>query len=71
MRLARLESCEIGEAGNLAKCAVSPVRLPDASVDVVVPLEGLVDIAAEVTRIGTFQCIDYLALDRRLVFLRR
>jgi valyl-tRNA synthetase len=51
MRLARLEKCDIGEAGNLAKTAVSPVRLPDASVDVIVPLEGLVDIAEEIKRI--------------------
>jgi valyl-tRNA synthetase len=51
VRLARLESCEIGEAGSLSKCAVSPVRLPDASVDVIVPLEGLVDIEEEVKRI--------------------
>jgi len=54
VRMARLSSCEIGEAGamgSLAKCAVSPVRLPDASVDVIVPLEGVVDIAAEVARI--------------------
>ena len=52
IRLARLEACDIGEAGSLAKCAVSPVRLPDASLDVIVPLEGVVDIAAEVARIN-------------------
>ncbi len=52
MRLARLESCDIGEAGSLAKCAVSPVRLQDASVDVIVPLEGLVDIEEEIKRIN-------------------
>jgi valyl-tRNA synthetase len=51
MRLARLESCDIGDAGNLAKTAVSPVRLPDASVDVIVPLEGLVDLNEEIKRI--------------------
>ena len=55
VRLARLdglEGCEIqAEPGSLAKCAVSPVRLPEASVDVIVPLEGLVDIEAEVKRI--------------------
>lgn len=51
MRMARLESCEIGEAGSLSKCAVAPVRFPDASVDVIVPLEGLVDIEAEIKRI--------------------
>ena len=51
MRLARVDSCEIGEAGSTAKCAVTPVRLPEASIDVIVPLEGLVDIAAEISRI--------------------
>src|SRR5690606_30823194 len=51
IRMARLETCEIGEAGSLAKCAVAPVRFPDASVDVIVPLEGLVDIDAEVKRL--------------------
>lgn len=57
MRLARLETCTVGEAGSLAKTAVSPVRiaakgdLPEASVDVIVPLEGLVDIGEEVKRI--------------------
>lgn len=50
-RIARVEQCDIGEAGNLAKCAVTPVRLKDASVDVIIPLEGLVDIAEEVKRI--------------------
>lgn len=51
MRLARVENCDIGEAGSLAKCAVAPVRLGDASVDVIVPLEGLVDIAQEIERL--------------------
>jgi valyl-tRNA synthetase len=51
VRMARLETCDIGEAGSLAKCAVSPVRLPDASVDVIVPLEGVVDIEEEIKRI--------------------
>ena len=50
-RLARLEACDIGEAGSLAKCAVMPVRFADTSVDVIVPLEGLVDLEAEVKRI--------------------
>lgn len=52
MRLARLEDLEIGEAGNLSKCALTPVRLPDASVDVIVPLEGVIDIGEEVKRIN-------------------
>ncbi|RYZ75289.1 MAG: valine--tRNA ligase, partial [Proteobacteria bacterium] len=50
-RLAKLKTLDIGDAGSLAKTAVSPVRLPEASVDVIVPLEGLVDIAEEVKRI--------------------
>ncbi len=50
-RMARVESLDIGGPGNLAKCAVTPVRLTDASIDVIVPLEGVVDIAEEVKRI--------------------
>ena len=50
-RIARVENCDIGEAGNLAKCAVAPVRIGDSSVDVIIPLEGLVDLAEEVKRI--------------------
>ena len=51
MRLARLEVCEINVDGQLQKCALAPVRLPDASVDVVIPLEGLIDLEEEVKRI--------------------
>ena len=51
-RLARLSDCEIGAAGNLQKCALTPVRMQDAGVDVIVPLEGVVDIEEEVKRIN-------------------
>ncbi|HVK62249.1 MAG TPA: valine--tRNA ligase [Bdellovibrionales bacterium] len=51
VRMAKLDKCDIGDAGSLAKCAVTPIRLPDASIDVIVPLEGLVDIEEEVKRI--------------------
>lgn len=51
MTLSRLENCEIGEAGNLTKCAVQPVQVKSLRVDVIVPLEGLVDIEEEVKRI--------------------
>ncbi len=51
MTMARLENCEIGEAGNLSKCAVQPVQLADMKVDVIVPLEGLVNIEEEIKRI--------------------
>jgi valyl-tRNA synthetase len=59
-RLARVDQLEIGEAGSLAKCAVTPVRIAGdaagagglpAGVDVIVPLEGLVDLAEEVKRL--------------------
>jgi len=49
--MSRLENCDIGEAGNLAKCAVQPVHVKNLRVDVIVPLEGLVDIEEEVKRI--------------------
>lgn len=51
MTMSRLETCDIGEAGNLSKCAVQPVQVGDLKVDVIVPLEGLVDIEEEVKRI--------------------
>jgi valyl-tRNA synthetase len=49
--LARLENMEIGEEGNLMKCAVAPVAVGDARVKVIIPLEGLVDFNEEIKRI--------------------
>lgn len=49
--LARLAACEISSDGNLSKCAVTPVRMQGLSVDVVVYLEGFVDLAEEKKRI--------------------
>lgn len=51
MTLARLETAEIGEDGNLMKCAVTTVAVGDARVKVIIPLEGLVDFNEEVKRI--------------------
>lgn len=51
MTLARLEMCEIGEAGDLSKCAVSVVTLQGLSVQVIVPLAGLVDFDEEIKRL--------------------
>ncbi len=51
MTMARLETCEVGPAESLAKCAVQPVMVGGMTVDVIVPLEGLVDIGEEVNRI--------------------
>jgi valyl-tRNA synthetase len=61
MTMARLSDCSVGEAGNLSKCAVQPVQVAGMKVDVIVPLEGLVDIAAEVDRIK--KTIDKLQKD--------
>ncbi len=51
MRLASLENCTISARDSLKKCAVAPIRLGDSQVDVIIPLEGLVDIDKEVTRL--------------------
>lgn len=51
MVMGRLESIEIGDPGSLVKCAVAPVAVKDCHVQVVIPLEGLVDFNEEVKRI--------------------
>ena len=50
-RLAGLESCDISPDGSLAKCAVTPVQYLGIAVDVIVPLEGLVDFDEEIQRL--------------------
>ncbi|KYG67097.1 valine--tRNA ligase [Bdellovibrio bacteriovorus] len=50
--LGRIENLEIGEDGNMMKCAVAPVVVKDAQVKVIIPLEGLVDFDEEVKRIN-------------------
>ena len=51
MTIARLENCDIGEEGNLQKCAVEQVILDANKVKVIIPLEGLVDFNEEIKRI--------------------
>ena len=51
MRMARLSECDVSTSGTLQKCALAPVRLPEASIDVIIPLEGLIDLDEEVKRI--------------------
>ncbi|MGZ3724628.1 MAG: valine--tRNA ligase [Pseudobdellovibrio sp.] len=51
MNLGRIENMEIGEEGNLMKCAVAPVSIGEAGVKVIIPLEGLVDFNEEIKRI--------------------
>jgi len=50
-RLAGVDDCEIAAVTSFAKCAVSLVQKGDSKIDVVVPLEGLVDFAAELARL--------------------
>lgn len=52
MTMGRLENVEIGPEGNMMKCAVAPVVVKDASVKVIIPLEGLVDFDEEIKRIN-------------------
>ncbi|UOF00004.1 valine--tRNA ligase [Bdellovibrio reynosensis] len=59
--MGRVENLEIGEEGNLMKCAVAPVVVKDAAVKVIIPLEGLVDFDEEVKRIT--KLIDKLQKD--------
>ncbi len=51
MALAGVGDLVIDEAESLSKCAVAPVRQGDVSVDVIVPLEGIVNIEEEVKRL--------------------
>jgi valyl-tRNA synthetase len=51
MTLARLENMEIGQDGDMMKCAVAPVAIGEARVKVIIPLEGLVDFDEEIKRI--------------------
>lgn len=68
-RLAKLSECQIGDPGSLQKCALSPFVVGDDKVDVIVPLEGLVDLDEEIKRLE--KAIDkiekeILGLSRRL-----
>ncbi|MCB0406974.1 MAG: valine--tRNA ligase [Bdellovibrionales bacterium] len=49
--LAKVGELKISADGDLSKCAVTPVRAGDMSVDVIVPLEGLVDFDEEIKRL--------------------
>jgi valyl-tRNA synthetase len=49
--MGRLSELEIGPVTSFSKCAVQPVVLGNFKVEVVIPLEGLVDIEEEIKRI--------------------
>ncbi len=52
MKLGSLETCDIGTVESLSKCAVSTVILGSERIEVVVPLEGLVNFEEEISRIN-------------------
>ena len=49
--LARTETIEIGDSGDMNKCAVAQITVLSHKVKVIIPLEGLVDFNEEVSRI--------------------
>ncbi len=49
--LARVDIAQIGSEGNMAKCAVNSISLFGLQAKVIIPLEGIVDLAEEVKRI--------------------
>jgi valyl-tRNA synthetase len=51
VKLAKLSECQVETEGSLSKCALMPIRVHEFSVEVVVYLEGLVDLAEERKRI--------------------
>lgn len=52
MKFGRLSEMNSDSRQNLSKCAVSLVQFKDFTVDVVVPLEGVVDLDEEVKRLS-------------------
>jgi valyl-tRNA synthetase len=49
--MGRIEDLNIGDQGNLSKCALTVVDVKNLQVKVIIPLEGLVDIDEEVKRL--------------------
>ncbi len=51
LTLARIENLDVNEDRNYSKCAVTTVAIKEMQVDVVIPLEGVVDLQEEIKRI--------------------
>jgi len=51
MRMAKVKELDIGEFNDFSKCAVTPVLYNEARIQVVVPLEGLIDLNEEIKRL--------------------
>ena len=52
MRLGSLSACELSSPESLSKCAISPLNIEGSEINVIVPLEGLVDIEKEISRLS-------------------
>ena len=50
--MARLGNLDVGEDGNLQKCAVAPISTRFGQIKVIIPLEGLVDFEEEIKRLN-------------------
>ncbi len=50
-KLALIKNLSFVEPASLKNCAVTPLKISECTVEVVVPLKGLVDIAEEIKRI--------------------
>ena len=50
-KLAKLSECQINDEGSLTKCALTPIAVHSFRVDVIVYLEGVVDLNEERKRI--------------------
>lgn len=50
--LARIEELQIGDEGDLNKCAVASIEVNSLSCKVIIPLEGLVDFNEEIKRLS-------------------
>jgi valyl-tRNA synthetase len=51
MKMGGIDICEVDTVKSYSKCAVAPVQVGADKVDVVIPLEGLVDFDEEIQRI--------------------
>ena len=52
IRMAGLSECLVEQPESLSKCAIAPVISESVQIEVIVPLEGLVDFAEEIKRLN-------------------
>lgn len=51
MKFCKLSDISYEPRPSLAKCAVAPIKVFDTEIDIVIPLEGLVDLEEEIKRL--------------------